>query len=120
MANNVSIEIVEARTSNVARRAFAVRVTNADGSPAAGSTLAIELSGPGSLSYAFSAKDQRRETDDNGAIKLDWYRKGIFDRDIKATINVTSTVEGAKIAFEEVDPETANTSYNLPKRPLRI
>lgn len=120
MANNVSIEIVEAKTSNVARRAFAVRVTKPDGSPAAGATLSIELNGPGSLAYAFSAKDQRREADANGTIKIDWYRKGIFDRDIKGTITVTARLEDADVAFEEVDPDTANTSYNLPTKPLRI
>ena len=120
VANNLSIEIVEAKTSNVARRAFAIRVTRPDGSPAAGETLEITLDGPGSLAYAFSAKDQRREADTNGTIKIDWYRKGIFDRDIKATVTVATKLDGANVSYEEVDPDTANTSYNLPTKPLRI
>ena len=118
--NNVSIEIIEARTTNVARRAFAIRVTTADGSPAAGTTVEVTLEGPGSLSYAFSAKDQRRETDASGVTKIDWFRKGIFDRDIKATITATASVEGADVSYVEVDPETANTSYNFPPKKLRI
>jgi hypothetical protein len=120
VANNLSIEIVEAKSSNVARRCFAVRVSKADGSPAAGTTVSIALEGPGSLAYAFSAKEQRRETDANGAIKVDWYRKGIFDRDIKATITAGVEASDANLAYEEVDPDTANTSYNLPTKPLRI
>lgn len=118
--NKVSIEIAEAKSSNVARRAFAIRVTKADGSPAAGTTIEITLDGPGSLAYAFSAKDQRKETDATGTTKIDWYRKGIFDRDIKATIGVTTSVEGADLSYVEVDPETANTSYNFPTKKLRI
>ena len=118
--NNVSIEIVEAKSSNVARRAFAIRVLKADGSPAAGQTVEITLEGPGSLAYAFSAKDQRKETDANGTFKIDWFRKGIFDRDIKATITASSSDEGADVSYVEVEPETADTSYNFPPRKLRI
>jgi hypothetical protein len=118
--NNLTIEIVEAKTSNVARRAFAVRVLKADGSPAAGQTLEVTLAGPGSLAYAFSAKDQRKETDANGTTKIDWYRKGIFDRDIKATISASASVEDADLSYVEVNPETANTSYNFPTKKLRI
>ena len=61
--SKVSIEIVEAKSSNVARRGFAIHIKNADGSPAAGGSIEITLDGPGSLAYAFSAKDQRREAD---------------------------------------------------------
>src|SRR6478672_9079402 len=118
--NNLSIEIVEAKSSNVARRAFAIRVTREDGSPAAGAAIEVTLNGPGSLAYAFSAKDQRRETDANGTTKIDWFRKGIFDRDIKATVSATTSLEGADVSFVEVEPETANTSYNFPPRKLRI
>ena len=118
--SKVSIEIVEARSSNVARRGFAIHIENADGSPAAGAGLEITLDGPGSLAYAFSAKDQRKETDASGTTKIDWYRKGIFDRDIKATITAATSIEGADISFVEVDPETSNTSYNFPTKKLRI
>jgi hypothetical protein len=118
--SNTSIEIVEAKNSNVARRAFALRVSKADGSPAAGTTVEIELNGPGSLSYAFSAKDQRREADAEGSLKIDWFRKGIFDRDIKATITAKVALDGATIESMEVHPETADTSYNFPPRKLRI
>jgi hypothetical protein len=118
--NNMSIEIVEAKTTNIARRAFAIRVTRADGSPAAGTTVEVTLDGPGSLAYAFSAKDQRKETDASGTTKIDWYRKGIFDRDIKATITAGTSIEGADVSYVEVDPETSNTSYNFPTKKLRI
>ena len=118
--SKVSIEIVEAKSSNVARRGFAIQVRNADGSPAAGALIEVTLDGPGSLAYAFSAKDQRREADANGVVKIDWYRKGIFDRDIKATISIATSVEGAGLSYEEIVPETANTSYNLPPKKLRI
>ena len=118
--NTASIEISEHRSSNVARRAFAIRVTGKDGSPVAGTTVEITLEGPGSLAYAFSAKDQRKETDANGTTKIDWYRKGIFDRDIKATISASASVDGADVSYVEVDPETANTSYNFPTKKLRI
>src|SRR6187401_1151038 len=116
----VSIDITEPRSSNIARRSFAIHVKNADGSPAAGGTIEITLDGPGSLAYAFSAKDQRREADANGIVKLDWYRKGIFDRDIKATISIAASAAGATLTYEEIVPETANTSYNLPPKKLRI
>ena len=118
--NNLSIEILEAKSTNVARRAFAIRVSNADGSPAAGAAVEVTLEGPGSLAYAFSAKDQRKEADANGVTKIDWYRKGIFDRDIKATITVATSVDGADVSYVEVEPETSNTSYNFPPRKLRI
>ena len=118
--NKLSIEIAEAKSSNVARRAFAIRVLKADGSPAAGTTVEVTLEGPGSLAYAFSAKDQRRETDASGTTKIDWFRKGIFDRDIKATVSATTSLEGADVSYVEVDPETANTSYNFPTKKLRI
>ena len=118
--NNLSIEIVEAKSSNVARRAFAIRVTMADGSPAAGAAIEVTLNGPGSLAYAFSAKDQRKEADATGTTKIDWYRKGIFDRDINATITAVTSVEGADVSYVEVDPETSNTSYNFPTKKLRI
>src|SRR6187200_3724522 len=103
----MSIEIVEAKSSNVARRGFAIHVKNADGSAAAGAGIEITLDGPGSLAYAFSAKDQRREADANGTVKIDWYRKGIFDRDIKATITVAATAPDAAVSYEEIVPETA-------------
>jgi hypothetical protein len=118
--SKVTIEISEAKSSNVARRGFAIKVSNADGSPAPGALIEVALDGPGSLAYAFSAKDQRREADANGIIKIDWYRKGIFDRDIKGTISVTTPVAGAGLSYEEIVPETANTSYNLPPKKLRI
>ena len=118
--SNTSIEIVEAKNSNVARRAFALRVSKADGSPAAGATVEIQLDGPGSLSYAFSAKDQRREADAEGTLKIDWFRRGIYDRDIKATITAKASIEGASVEHMEVNPETADTSYNFPPRKLRI
>jgi hypothetical protein len=118
--STASIEIVEAKNSNVARRAFALRVTRADGTPAAGATVEIQLEGPGSLSYAFSAKDQRREADAEGTLKIDWYRRGIFDRDIKATITAKPALDGASVEHMEVNPETADTSYNFPPRKLRI
>ena len=118
--SKVSIEIVEAKSSNVARRGFAIHIKNADGSPAAGGSIEITLDGPGSLAYAFSAKDQRREADANGTVKIDWYRKGIFDRDIKATVSVAANSPDATVSYEEIVPETANTSYNLPPKKLRI
>jgi hypothetical protein len=120
VSTNVTIEISEPRSSNVARRAFAIRVTKPDGSAAAGTTIEITLEGPGSLAYAFSAKDQRKETNADGQTKIDWYRKGIFDRDIKATITAGTSIEGADVSYVEVDPETANTSYNFPTKKLRI
>ena len=116
----VSIDITEPRSSNVARRSFAIHIKNADGSPAPGGGIEVALDGPGSLAYAFSAKDQRREADANGTVKIDWYRKGIFDRDIKATITVAATAPDAAVSYEEIVPETANTSYNLPPKKLRI
>ena len=118
--NTASIEINEAKTSNVARRTFALRVTKSDGSPVAGAGIEIALDGPGSLAYAFSAKDQRREADASGTVKIDWYRKGIFDRDIKATISIAASAADAALSYEEIVPETANTSYNLPPKKLRI
>ena len=118
--NKATIEILEAKTSNVARRAFSLRVTNADGSPASSAGVTVTLEGPGSLAYAFSAKDQRREADANGSLKIDWFRRGIFDRDIKALITLETSIEGGAISYEEVDPDTAKTSYNLPTKKLRI
>ena len=119
-ATSVAIQIEEARNSNGARHAYIVKITSNDGSPAAGVEAIATLDGPGSLSPAFSAKEQKRAVDASGAARIDWFRRGIYDRDIHATITVSVSLVGAKLSVEEIEPEHSNTSYNLPTKPLKF
>ena len=119
-ATSVAIQIEEARDSNGARHAYLVKITDPGGSAAAGIEAVASLEGPGSLSPAFSAKEQKREANSDGVARVDWFRRSVYDRDIKATLTVSVSLSGAKLTVEEIEPERSGTSYNLPTKPLKF
>jgi hypothetical protein len=119
MSTQAIIEISEAKDSAVVNHVYKVSVTK-DGAPLAGAEVSLVLEGAGSIASQFSAKEAKRETDAAGEIQAGWYRRSIWGRDLRAKLTATVEADGAQIAFEEFQPEVSRTSYNIPKKPLRI
>jgi hypothetical protein len=112
--NQASVSISEAIDSNVGRKAYKVQVKGADGSPLAGAEVLVTLDGDGSLAAQHSTKEIRRNADASGSTIIEWHRRAIFLRGVKAELHVASPDEGTSISLEEVAPEVSHTSYDLP------
>ncbi len=100
-----SISIDEPRSSNSTRQYFRVSLRGADGQPLANEGLTLTLQGDGSLASGFDAKEAARESDASGIVPVTWFRRGIFSRDAKAVLTITSRRNDASIRLEQVDNE---------------
>jgi hypothetical protein len=98
-----SVSIFEPKTSTTVRLTYQVSLRDADGKPVAGEVV-LKLEGDGSLSPAYSSKEIKRELDDSGTASLTWYRRGIYHRDVKATLSVEPP-QADQTVMLELDPE---------------
>jgi hypothetical protein len=107
------------------RKMFEVRVSGPDGRPLGGVDLVVTLEGSGSLSPNFSSSEFHREVPETGETVVTWYRRGIFGREIKATLSVSVERAGATVSLAELSPEQMakvdgpRTGF-VPPPPLRL
>jgi hypothetical protein len=115
-----SLDISVQKQELTARLTYELTVTNPDGSPAPGVDVYILLEGPGSIAPGFSAKDAHRETDKDGRVRVSWFRRGIYDRDISATLSVSCERDDLTLSLEALDPESANQGTWISWAPRRL
>jgi hypothetical protein len=93
------------KSAAISRLVYHAIVRNAAGEAVEGEELVVTLDGSGSLSPKFSSKEIRRETDEAGSAALAWYRSGIWDRDVKATLTVASSTDGLSVSLQPASQE---------------
>jgi hypothetical protein len=118
---SASAEIFIEAQEPKARFDYLLTLRDAAGNILAGKDVVIECEGDGSLQSAHNAKQLVRETNAEGQVKFQWFRRGIFGRDVKAVI----TVEGrdlpdSVVTLESVEPEYSSTSYRTKIYPYRV
>jgi hypothetical protein len=79
----------------------------ADGSPLTGEECTVTLEGDGSLAPRHDSKRIYRTTNGDGVAEIIWYRRGIYGRDIRATLSVESPAEGSSLSIEAKEPASA-------------
>jgi hypothetical protein len=94
-------------SAQLSRLNFDVTVRAPSGAPLAGQWVQVDLQGPGSLAINFDAKESRRETDADGMVRVTWFRRGVYIRDIHATLTVRTEREDASVSLEHVDEAAA-------------
>ena len=93
--------------SNTVRMSFKFFVRRQDGSPVTGEECAVTLEGDGSLAPRHDSKRIIRATNAEGAAEVVWYRRGIYGRDVNATLSVESPVAETSISIETNAPASA-------------
>jgi hypothetical protein len=118
---SASISISEPASSSVARITYELKLTTANGEPIEGEELTVVLEGDGSLQTGFSSKQVLRTTDADGVERVSWFRRGIYGRNVKATLSVTTTREDAQVFLAQVPDESTESSWIswTPRRPIR-
>jgi hypothetical protein len=92
-----SIPIFTENGSNTVRMSFRFTVKQADGSPLAGEECTVTLEGDGSLAPRHDSKRIYRTTNSEGGSEAIWYRRGIYGRDVHATLTVESPADGSTV-----------------------
>lgn len=118
---SASAEIYIQAQEPKARFDYLLTLHDAEGQVLVGKDIVITCEGDGSLQYAHNAKQLVRETNAEGQVKFQWFRRGIFGRDVKAVV----TVEGrdlpdSVVTLEPTDPEYATTSFRTRVYPLKV
>ena len=103
-----------------ARFDYKATLRDANGQILAGKDIVITCEGDGSLQTAHNAKQLTRETNADGEVKFQWFRRGIFGRDVKAVINVEGKDPGTAVTLETTEPEYSTTSYRTRIYPLKV
>jgi hypothetical protein len=103
-----------------ARFDYKVTLRDANGQSLAGKDVVITCDGDGSLQPAHNAKELVRETNADGEVKFQWFRRGIFGRDVHAVVSVEGRDEGTEVALETTEPDYSTTSYRTKIYPMRI
>jgi hypothetical protein len=112
-----SATINETANTLVSRYTYRLRVTGSDGAPQPGAEVRVSLEGDGSLQPGFSSKEIVRETGADGKAQVTWYRRGIFDRDVKATLRAVPVQVGVSVALELL--KDASTGPQISWTPTR-
>ena len=107
------ILISESKSSNVGQLHVEAILKTAAGEAIAGEDVTFTLEGDGSLSPSFSAKETRRETNEAGIAKATWYRRGIFGRDVKATLAAFAPRPDMVLTLRSLAPEEVNTGPRM-------
>jgi hypothetical protein len=118
---NASFPIFETPTSNVAQLHFEVTLKSASGEPLAGEDIHFTLEGDGSLSPSLSSKETARETNAEGIVRMTWYRRGIFGRDVRATFTASSKRDDCVLAMRRITAEEMKLGPRtgfMPERPI--
>jgi hypothetical protein len=92
-------------SAQLSRLNYDVGVRGPSGEPLVGEWIEIELQGPGSLAINFDAKESRRETDSEGVVRVTWYRRGVYTRDINGRLTIKTSRDDASLTLEPVDEE---------------
>ena len=102
--SSASIPIFTENGSNTVRMSFRFSVKASDGSPVTGEECTVTLEGDGSLAPRHDSKRILRMTNSEGSSEVIWYRRGIYGRDVHATLNVESPVEDSSVEIEANAP----------------
>ena len=105
--STASIPIFTENGSNTVRMSFRFVVTKPDGSAVAGEECTVRLEGDGSLAPRHDSKRILRTTNSEGAAEVIWYRRGIYGRDVHATLFVESPVAESNVSIEANLPASA-------------
>src|SRR5688572_22842483 len=100
--STASASIFEPKEANRSQIYFEATLRKADGQPLAGEDVIFQLDGQGSLSPGMSARELARETDEQGKARMTWYRRGIFGRDVNATLSVVCDIPDSSITLDEL------------------
>jgi hypothetical protein len=117
---SASAEIFIQAQEPKARFDYVATLHDANGQVLAGKDVVITCEGDGSLQSAHNAKQLTREANAEGQVKFQWFRRGIFGRDVKATINVEGRDPGSVVTLESTEPEYSTTSYRTRIYPLKV
>ena len=101
---STSIPIFTENGSNTVRMSFKFYARKPDGSPVTGEECTITLEGDGSLAPRHDSKRILRTTNSEGAAEVIWYRRGIYGRDVHATLSIESPVEDSSVTIEQLSP----------------
>jgi hypothetical protein len=104
---NTSIPIFTENGSNTVRMSFNLIMKKPDGSPLTGEECTVTLEGDGSLAPRHDSKRIFRTVNSDGAAEVIWYRRGIYGRDIHATLSVESEVADGTVTIEAKAPASA-------------
>ncbi|HEU0075850.1 MAG TPA: hypothetical protein VFS30_17765 [Dehalococcoidia bacterium] len=118
---SASAEIFIEAQEPKARFDYLLTLRDAEGQVLVGKDVVITCEGDGSLQYSHNAKQLVRETNAEGQVKFQWFRRGIFGRDVKAVV----TVEGrdlpdSVVTLEPTDPEYSTTSFRTRVYPMKV
>jgi hypothetical protein len=118
---SASAEIFIEAQEPKARFDYLLTLRDAAGQILAGKDVVITCEGDGSLQSAHNAKQLIRETNAEGQVKFQWFRRGIFGRDVKAVVNVEGRdMPDSVVTLESVEPEYSSTSYRTRIYPLKV
>lgn len=119
MSDSVSIFVDEHDPKS--RFDYTVTLRDASGQPLAGKDVVISCEGDGSLQPGHNAKELVRETNAEGQVTFQWFRRGIFGRDVRATVSAKGRdLPNAQVTLESTEPEYSSTSYRTKKWPLKV
>ena len=104
---STSIPIYTENGSNTVRLSFKLIARKPDGSPLIGEECTITLEGDGSLAPRHDSKRILRTTNSDGAAEVTWYRRGIYGRDVHATLSVECPVADSALTIEANAPASA-------------
>ncbi len=109
---SASAEIfIEAREPK-ARFDYLLTLRDAAGQILPGKDVSISIEGDGSLQPSHNAKDLMRETNAEGQAKFQWFRRGIYGRDVKAILNVEGRdLPDSVVTLESTEAEYSTTSF---------
>ena len=116
---SASAEIFIESSEPKARFDYQLTLRDAGGNALSGKDVLIHCEGDGSLQPAHNAKDLVRETNADGQIKFQWFRRGIFDRNVKAVITVEGRDPESVVTLEVTEPDYATTSYRTKVYPFK-
>ena len=108
--STASTQIFTENGSNIVRLSFKFFVRQPDGSPVTGEECTVVLEGDGSLAPRHDSKRIYRTTNPEGAAEVIWYRRGIYGRDVHATLTVESTADGSTVTIEANAPASAENA----------
>ena len=116
--STANLTIAETKLSNVGQLHLEVLLQTAAGEPVAGEDVTFSVEGDGSLAPTFDSKTMRRETNSEGIAKATWYRRGIFGRDVKATVGASA--EGDRqLSLRALSPDEVNAGPRTSWTPVQ-
>jgi hypothetical protein len=104
--SSASTPIFTENGSNTVRISFKLIARKPDGSPLSGEECTVTLEGDGSLAPRHDSKRILRTTNADGAAEVIWYRRGIYGRDVHATLSVESPASDSALTIQPNTPAT--------------